>query len=40
MTTPYAVYLLLIGAGVFGSLFTLIAITVTFFRERKAGSLW
>lgn len=40
MTTPYFVFLLMIGAGVFGSLFTLIAITLTFFRERRAGTLW
>ncbi|AJR18256.1 hypothetical protein [Pimelobacter simplex] len=40
MTTPYWIWLLIIVAGVVGSLGTLVAILLTFVRERRAGELW
>lgn len=40
MTIPYALWLLLIGVGVVGSLATFVGILVSFFKERKNNLLW
>ena len=40
MTTPYVLFLVIILLGIFGSLFTLVSIVLTFLRERKDGTLW
>lgn len=40
MTIPYALWLMLIGIGVIGSLSTFVAILIAFFRERRSEELW
>lgn len=40
MTTPFWLYLGLVLLGTLGSLGTLIAITVTFFKEKRDHDLW
>ncbi len=40
MTTPFWLFLGLVLVGSLGSLGTLIAITVTFFREKREQHLW
>lgn len=40
MTTPFWLYLGLVLLGTLGSLGTLIAITVTFFKEKHDHDLW
>ncbi|WP_281424828.1 hypothetical protein [Pseudonocardia nigra] len=40
ITTPFWLWIALIALGTLGSLGTLVAITVTFLRERREGHLW
>lgn len=40
MSTPFWLFLLLVLIGTLGSLGTLIAITLTFFKEKRAQDLW
>ncbi|WP_267906422.1 hypothetical protein [Leucobacter chromiisoli] len=40
MTLPYALWLMLIGVGVVGSISTFVGILVAFFKERRSDQLW